>query len=111
MVAQRDEKGRFIKGTEAGPGRPPRETEQYFKDLFRGSVSDDDFRAAVAALVKEAKRGNTAALKLLFDYLMGPPLQKIAPTTPDGENPYMNISAEQLIELARRIAHAGDATN
>ena len=76
MVAQRDEKGRFAKGNPGGPGRPTRETEQYFIELFRDCVSDDDFRAVVDALVRAAKRGNTSAAKMILDYLMGPPKQK-----------------------------------
>jgi hypothetical protein len=33
---------------------------------------------------------------------------KIAPTTPDGENPYMYAEGSELISLARRIANAED---
>lgn len=41
--------------------------------------------------------------KWAYGYLE-PPVQKIAPTTPDGENPYMAIGADELIALAKRIA-------
>lgn len=68
--------GKFVKGHSGGPGRPPRETEQYFVDLFRTSVSDADFQEVVAALVKAAKRGNTMATKIILEYLMGTPKQK-----------------------------------
>lgn len=37
--------------------------------------------------------------------------KKIAPTSPDGENPYMTASVEDLILLARRIAGAGDTSD
>lgn len=40
-----------------------------------------------------------------YQYL-DPPVNKIAPTTPDGENPYMNAEASELLELARKIANA-----
>lgn len=47
-------------------------------------------------------------LKWAYQYL-DPPTQKIAPVTPDGENPYMSMSREELIELAKQIADAGNA--
>jgi hypothetical protein len=77
MAVGRDESGRFKKGEyTGGPGRPSRETEKYFLELFRSSVSDADFKAVIEALVKAAKRGNTAATKIILDYLMGPPVQR-----------------------------------
>jgi hypothetical protein len=83
---ERDENGRFKKGISGNPkGRAPRETEQYFVDLFRSSVSDTDFKAVVDALVKAAKRGNTAAIKIILDYLMGAPKQRTELTGAGGE--------------------------
>jgi hypothetical protein len=45
--------------------------------------------------------------KWAYGYLE-PPVQKTAPTTPDGENPYMGAEAGDLIEIARKIANANN---
>jgi hypothetical protein len=37
--------------------------------------------------------------------------QKIAPTTPDGENPYMSMEAGELLEIARKIANGSNTDN
>jgi hypothetical protein len=44
-------------------------------------------------------------VKWFYQYLE-PPVQKIAPTTPDGENPYMGAEAGDLKELANKISGA-----
>jgi hypothetical protein len=44
-------------------------------------------------------------VKWSYQYLE-PPVQKIAPTTPDGDNPYMGAEAGDLIELANKISGA-----
>lgn len=49
-----------------------------------------------------------ASVEFLYKHIDGPPVQKIAPTDPSGENPYMSMDAETLREIARRIANAGN---
>ena len=49
-----------------------------------------------------------AIAQFLYKHIDGAPVQKIAPTTPDGENPYMSIETAELIELARKVADAGN---
>jgi len=45
-------------------------------------------------------------LKWAYQYL-DPPTQKVAPVTPDGENPYMVMDSGDLIAIAKKIADAG----
>ena len=85
-MAERNAKGQFTKGASGNPkGRKPRETERYFLDLFRSCISDTDFKDAIAVLVRLAKRGNTVAIKIILDYLMGPPVQKSELSGADGK--------------------------
>lgn len=106
----RDEDGKFKKGMSGNPaGRPRKEREERFYEITASSVTFQDWKEIIQKAVSQAKRGDTAARKFLADYLMGVPIQKIAPVTPDGENPYMSMSREELIELAKQIADAGNA--
>lgn len=45
-------------------------------------------------------------VKWAYQYL-DPPITKIAPTTPDGTNPYMSADMDELKELARKVVNAG----
>lgn len=77
-MAQRDEKGRFLKGASGNPkGRNPAPKEEKFYSVMIGTVSLKDWREIVAKAVEQAKRGNTAARKWLSDYLMGVPKQQV----------------------------------
>ena len=104
--------GQFKAGNPGG-GRKPRETERRFLDLLRGCVSDADAKEIVKAAIAEAKKqdGNVAR-KWLFDYLAGPPVQRIAPTDPSGEETYRpfdlsELTDEELGALARVAARLG----
>lgn len=76
-MMQRDDKGRFIKGNKASPGRPTKEREIKFYDLTLSAVSDDDWTDIVLAAVRLAKRGDPQARKWLSDYLIGVPSQSL----------------------------------
>lgn len=54
-----------------------------------------------------------ATVQFLYKHIDGPPVQKIAPTDPSGENEYMSMETRELIELARKVAKNadGDDTN
>lgn len=109
-MAERDSNGRFVKGEyKGGPGRPRKEREERFYEVAVTSVTFQDWKEIILAAVKQAKRGDSQARKFLADYLMGTPIQKIAPVSPDGENPYMAMEKEELIALAEKIVEAGNA--
>lgn len=102
-----ENKGKFKEGNPGGPGRPPKEREAKFLEVTLSAVTFKDWEEIVKKAVAQAKRGDSTARKWLGDYLVGVPVQKIAPTTPDGENPYMSVEPAELVELARKIANAG----
>jgi len=104
-MAERDSSGRFVKGEyKGGPGRPRKEREDRFYEIAVTSVTFQDWKEIVARAVRQAKNGDSTARKWLSDFLMGLPIQRVAPVTPDGENPYMAMNREDLIEIAKKIA-------
>ena len=73
----RDAKGRYIKGHKSTGGRKRRVAEDDMLARFRAAVSEADIEAVIEALVIKAKKGNLAATKLLFAYLLGLPHQSV----------------------------------
>ena len=76
-MMQRDDKGRFVRGNKASPGRPPKEREIKFYELTLSAVSDTDWEDIVCTAVRLAKRGDAQARKWLSDYLIGVPSQSL----------------------------------
>lgn len=101
MGTDRNQRGQFVAGHPAykNGGRKPRETERRYLDLLRGCVSEADAREIVKAAIEQAKkRDGHMERKWLFDYLAGPPVQRVAPTDPSGENEYHPIDVDQLTD-------------
>jgi len=75
-MAQRDDKGRFIKGVSGNPaGRPPRATEEEYLEVTIGSVSLERWGRIVAKAAEQAEEGDDKARKWLGDYILGKPEQ------------------------------------
>ena len=69
----RDAGGRFARGNPGGPGNPhAQKVAQLRSTLFR-AVSTTDLREVIKRLVTEAKGGDTAATRLLLNYVLGEP--------------------------------------
>ena len=65
--------GRFAKGNPGGPGSGvARKTARFRTKLF-AAVKVGDFAEIVTVLVQEAKAGQSWAVKLALEYLVGPP--------------------------------------
>jgi hypothetical protein len=98
-VPERGKDGRFVPGNSGGPGRPPRETERGDLDLFRSCISDKDKKELIRAALKHGKspRGYLDR-KLLLAYLLGQPVQRVAPTDPGGEESYQHSGLSQLTD-------------
>lgn len=111
MTNGRDEKGRFIPGQSGNPsGRKSRETEQHYLDLLRKGVSDADARAIIQVAVAKAKtRGGHLERKWLFDYLIGQPVQRVAPTDPSGEYEYLGLGDAEIVGELTRLLDAARA--
>lgn len=87
----RDEKGRFVKGTSGNPaGRARREVEAAYLHVTFGAVSEDDWRKVVAAMIKQAQRGNVAAATWLGNYFLGKPQERVDVTSGD-EKLHINV--------------------
>ena len=67
----RDRAGRFAKGNPGGPGNPHARRAQELRTAFFAAVSDEDLRAVVLALVREAKGGDVAAARELLERCLG----------------------------------------
>ena len=97
----------FEIGNPGGPGRPKKVREARYLEITLNTVTFEKWGEVVKKALEQALLGDKDARKWLSEYLVGVPVQRIAPTTPDGENPYMEISADELIEMARKIAESG----
>lgn len=76
-MADRDDKGRFVKGNKASPGRLPAAREYRYYDILMTEVTLKDWKAIVSKAGDQARRGDATARKWLSDYLLGPPKQKL----------------------------------
>ncbi len=76
MAQVRGSDGRFIKGKPGGPGRKSKAAELPFLEQLKTGVTPEDFGEIVQKLVAMSKRGNLTAISMLFDHLLGKPVQK-----------------------------------
>ena len=70
---ERNANGRFAKGNSGGPGNPFAKRVARLRSALFKSVSPQDLREVVAALLKQAKAGDVASIKELLQRLLGPP--------------------------------------
>ena len=71
-MADRDENGRFVKGWQGGPGRPPK--GEAVTDILRNTV---DKQSLVNKLIELAMKGDKQALIYAIDRLDGKPRETI----------------------------------
>jgi hypothetical protein len=101
-VEVRDACGRFAKGNPGGPGNPyPRRVAALRRALLT-SVTEDDMTAITKAVIDEARAGNIAAAKLLFQYVLGKPGSTADPDRDEGRG----MSAQGLLPLAEAVVSA-----
>jgi hypothetical protein len=99
MMAGRDEKGRFIKGSSGNAsGRAPRVREERYYEILRQSVSEDDWKAIIVKAISQAKHGDQQARKWIADYLIGPPIERKEVTGADGNALQIIIVDETAID-------------
>lgn len=75
-MQERNAKGQFTKGHPGTGGRPPRATEEAYKEAFTTSVTPDRWAKVIAKALEQAEAGDDKARKFLADYLIGPPVQE-----------------------------------
>jgi hypothetical protein len=70
-----DERGRFVDGNKAGRGNPAAQRAQKLRIALFDAVGAGDFRKVVRRIVRAAQGGDLVAARLLFDRLLGPPVE------------------------------------
>jgi len=75
----RDAKGRFAPGNLGGPGNPYARKVAELRKAMVEFVSIEDLKHIVFAIKMKAERGDLAAARLLFQYVLGKPLESVDP--------------------------------
>jgi hypothetical protein len=71
----RDDRGRFLPGNPGGPGNPLAVRVSKLRSALLNAVTEDDMREIVRKLVSLAKDGDTVAARILFDRVLGRPVE------------------------------------
>jgi hypothetical protein len=79
----RDARGRFGPGNPGGPGNPYARRVAELRQVMLECVTKQEMEIIVGELMVQAKGGNLAAIKLLFQYIIGKPPAAVDPDTLD----------------------------
>jgi len=71
----RDNCGRFAKGNPGGPGNPYAARVGQLRSMLLEAVTYDDWLAAIRKLIDDAKAGDKAARRELFERTLGKPTE------------------------------------
>jgi hypothetical protein len=71
----RDDRGRFLPGNPGGPGNPLAARVSKLRSALLNAVTEDDVKEIVRKLVSLAKSGDTVAARILFDRVLGRPIE------------------------------------
>lgn len=74
-MAERDEKGHFLPGNKASPGRAKRAVEVDFHQLLVDTIKSDDWISIIQRAVTDAKQGDRYARQFIAEYRVGKPPQ------------------------------------
>jgi hypothetical protein len=94
----RDARGRFTAGNAGGPGNPFARRVAELRKVLLETVTDDELRIVAGQLMVKAKFGDLAAIKLLFQYVLGKPAATVDPDALD----------VQEVEMFRRAPVHGE---
>lgn len=102
-MAERDENGRFVKGSAGGPGRPARATEERFMVRLTEKLTMEDWDEIVARAVQDAKQGDKDARKWLAEHVLGKPTSA-APTASQAHERMdaLDNPAASIVQVSRR---------
>lgn len=102
-MADRNEKGQFVKGNKASPGRPKKATEAEYLEAMGRGVPIDVFERASAKMGKLAETGDVQAYNAIKAHLAGLPVQTLKISTTDAA-----LLAQVLDLMKARGISAGD---
>src|SRR5438309_718824 len=77
--------GRFAPGNKFGPGNPFARKCATFRAALMEAVTEQDIKDIAVKLRDDAKAGDKAAVKLLFQYVIGKPQPAVDPDTLDAQ--------------------------
>jgi hypothetical protein len=84
-TAGRQGNGTFAPGNQFGRGNPFARKSAAFRSALMEAVSERDIKDIAAKLRDDAKAGDKAATKILFQYLIGKPSPTVDPDTLDAQ--------------------------
>jgi hypothetical protein len=103
----RQANGQFAKGNQFGPGNPFARKCAAFRAALMETVTDQDIKDIAVKLRDDAKAGDKAAIKLLFQYVIGKPQPAVDPDTLDVQEMRGYLAAafppEVLEEMKRSV--------
>ena len=108
-TVQRDERGRFVKGCEAGPGRPPKKREERYYEIAIQAITFKQWERIIRKAGQQAERGDTAARRFLADYLLPTPAQRLELTGALGGPIEISQVDEVRSNLESKLLQAIDA--
>jgi len=73
VVNGRDEFGRFVKGNQFGKGNPLAKKVARLRAALLCAITPNDVQAIIKKLIKQARAGDLAAAKEVFDRAVGRP--------------------------------------
>ena len=82
----RDENGRFVKNhPNFGAGRKSRPYEERLRMILLEEIPPEKFRGLVQTAYQKGIKGDYSFLKLLFDHMIGPPIERKEITGADSQ--------------------------
>ena len=82
-IGGRTSSGRFAPGNPGGPGNPFAQRVARLRSALLESVTDDDLKAIVQAVVGRPRRPTWLLVRVIFDYCVGKPLPAPDPDRAD----------------------------
>lgn len=97
----RDAQGRYMAGNPGGPGNPYARRVARLRSLLLETVTEEDLRQIIEALVRQAKAGDMAAVRELLTRCLGTP-DSIGQADPDRVDLHEGHLAEQRAMAEQR---------
>jgi hypothetical protein len=72
ITSARDPKGRWKQGNKAGRGNPLAKQVQLIRTALVNAITPADIQAVIKRLLQQAKDGDVASAKIIFDRAVGP---------------------------------------
>jgi hypothetical protein len=91
----RQSDGRFAKGNPGGPGNPFARQVAKLRQVLLESVTEEDLREIVQAMVKKAKEGDMVAAREVLSRVIGKPAEAPDPDRLDVEK--AKLKSENLV--------------